>query len=90
MFVTTQALVDSPTMPLSPCLPNSGSLDNTLLTDRPGETMASCELTSEDKKAYGKEVGEILVKNHGKKEFYSPEEVKTASSRSRFAMDWHC
>jgi len=52
--------------------------------------MASCELAPEDKKAYGKEVGEILVKNHGKKKFYSPEEVKTASSHSRFAMDWHC
>jgi len=38
--------------------------------------MASCKLAPEDKKAYGKEVGEILVKNHGKKKFYSPEEAK--------------
>ena len=52
--------------------------------------MAPCELAPEDKKAYGKEVGEILVKNHGKKKFYSPKEVKTASSQSQFAMDWHC
>lgn len=29
-----------------------------------------------DKKVYVQEVGEILVKTHGKKKYYSPEEVK--------------
>jgi hypothetical protein len=47
-------------------------------------------LAPTDKKAYAKEVGEILVRNYGKKKFYSPEQVTKASSQSRYDIDWHC
>jgi hypothetical protein len=52
--------------------------------------MGSCSLAPADKKAYGKEVGEILIRNHGKKQFYSPEQVKKASSQTRYGVDFHC
>lgn len=52
--------------------------------------MTSCALPPTDKKAYGKAVGEELVKNYGKKKYYSPEEVKKASSQTKYDIDWHC
>jgi len=50
--------------------------------------MTLCSLAPEDKKAYGKEVGEILIKNYGKKKYYTPAQVKKASEQSKY--DWHC
>jgi len=52
--------------------------------------MESCAFAPTDKKAYAKDVGEILVRKHGKKKFYSPEQVKKASAQSRYDIDWHC
>jgi len=52
--------------------------------------MISCNLAPADKKAYGKAVGEILVKDYGKKKYYSPKEVKRASSNSQYPIDWDC
>ncbi|PCK00585.1 MAG: hypothetical protein COA45_02075 [Zetaproteobacteria bacterium] len=52
--------------------------------------MISCTLDPEDKKLFGKEIGEILVKNHGQKKFYSPAQVKKASSQSKYDVDWYC
>ena len=52
--------------------------------------MESSQLTSVDRKSYVAAVGEILVKNHGKKKFYSPEQVKKASKRTKYDADWHC
>ena len=40
--------------------------------------MMACALAPEDKKTYGREVGEILVKRHGKRRFYSPQQVRQA------------
>ncbi len=52
--------------------------------------MAACPLSPPDKKRYGKAVGEILVRKHGKRKYYSPEQVKKASEESRYGLDWHC
>ncbi len=52
--------------------------------------MTSCTLAPTDKKAYGKSVGEILARNCGKKKYYTPEQVKAASSQSKYNIDWHC
>jgi hypothetical protein len=52
--------------------------------------MESSQLSAIDRKAYVTDVGEILVKNHGKKKFYSPEQVKNASKQTKYEVDWHC
>ncbi len=41
--------------------------------------------SSINKKEYIREIGEILVRDHGKKKYYEPEEVKKASENSTFA-----
>ena len=52
--------------------------------------MTVCALSPSDKKLYGKEVGEILVRRYGKKKYYSPAQVKGASAKSKYNIDWHC
>jgi len=52
--------------------------------------MASCSLSPQDKKAYAKGVGNILVKKYGKQKYYSPHRVKMASRNSKYDIDWHC
>lgn len=52
--------------------------------------MTSCKLSPEYKKLYVKNVGEILVKNNGNQKFYSPTQVKKASSQNKYNVDWHC
>ena len=43
-----------------------------------------------NKKEYVENVGKILVKDYGKKKFYSPKEVKKSSSKVESNIDWHC
>lgn len=50
----------------------------------------SCFKSPEDKKAYVSEVGQILVKDYGKKKYYSPKEVRSASAKSSYNFDFHC
>lgn len=52
--------------------------------------MTSCSVAPPDKKAYGKEVGEILVRNYGRRQYYSTAQVKYAARRSSYDMDWSC
>jgi hypothetical protein len=52
--------------------------------------MEAGQLRATDKKAYVKSVGEILVKEHGKKKFYTPKQVKKASSNSKYDIDLVC
>jgi hypothetical protein len=52
--------------------------------------MTLCSLAPADKKSYARDIGEILFRTYGKKKFYSPEQVKRASSQSRYNIDWHC
>ncbi len=47
-------------------------------------------LTTSEKKAYGKKVGEILVRDHGKKKYYTSAHVKKASQETKQGFDWHC
>ena len=43
-----------------------------------------CPPAPKNKKEYIAEIGKILVKEHGKKRYYKPAEVKKASSKSQF------
>lgn len=52
--------------------------------------MKGCSLSPTDKKAYAEDVGRILVRTHGKQKFYTPTQVKKASSQTRYSVDWHC
>lgn len=52
--------------------------------------MTSCAVAPTDKKAYGKEIGQILVRDYGKQKYYSPQEVKTAAWKSPYATDYSC
>lgn len=54
----------------------------------------TCPPAPTNKKEYIAEIGSILVKEHGKKKYYKPEEVKKASRKSKSyqasGTDWHC
>ncbi len=54
----------------------------------------ACPPAPTNKKEYIAEIGTILVKEHGKKKYYKPEEVKKASKQSKHyntsGIDWHC
>lgn len=52
--------------------------------------MAACELKPADKKAFVSSVGEELVKRHGKKKYYKPEEIGKAATARGFPIDMHC
>lgn len=52
--------------------------------------MSACQLSPTDKKQYGKDVGKILLKQHGAKKYYSVEQVMKASRESLHNVDWHC
>ncbi len=53
-----------------------------------------CPPSPQNKKEYITDIGKILVKEHGKKKYYKPEEVKKASKKSKYydysEIDWHC
>lgn len=52
----------------------------------------SCEPSPKNKREYIAEIGEILVKDNGKKKYYSPEEVKKAHQKSKWYhyIDFSC
>jgi len=50
---------------------------------------ASCANPPKDKKAYAESIGRILVKNHGKKKYYSVPEVQSAV-KTASSIDWVC
>ena len=52
--------------------------------------MTVLELSPSQKKAHGKEVGEILVRDYGKKKYYTSAHVKKASKEATHGLDWHC
>ena len=52
--------------------------------------MAACELAPKDKKAFVGEVGQELVRKHGKQKFYRPSDVATAAENCGYAVDVHC
>ncbi|WP_040005661.1 hypothetical protein [Fibrisoma limi] len=52
----------------------------------------SCTPAPENKKEYITDIGRILVKEYGKKEYYQPEEVKDAHNKSKWydGLDFSC
>lgn len=50
---------------------------------------ASCATPPKDKKAYAEAVGRQLVKEYGKKKFYSVSEVQNAAKTLK-SVDWVC
>ena len=52
--------------------------------------MTVLALSPSEKKAHGKEVGEILVRDYGQKKYYSCAHVKKASQEAKHGFDWHC
>jgi len=52
--------------------------------------MRACAMKPTDRRRQVKAVGDDLVKNFGKKHFYSVEEVKAANRRQAISMDFGC
>lgn len=52
----------------------------------------SCAPAPIKKKEYISDIGKVLVKEHGKKQFYKPEEVKKAHRKSKWydGLDFSC
>lgn len=49
-----------------------------------------CALAPRDKRSQAKRVGDDLVRRHGKREFYSVEQVRAANRRSGIGVDVAC
>lgn len=51
-----------------------------------------CNISPENKKQYIADLGEILVKDYGKKKYYKPEEVKKSHNRTDWvsSLDFSC
>ena len=52
--------------------------------------MPACHISPQDKKALIGNVGEELVKRHGKKKYYRPDEVRRASEARGYDVDVIC
>lgn len=52
----------------------------------------SCEPAPQNKREFISDIGEILVKDNGKKKYYTPMEVKKAHQKSKWYHneDWSC
>jgi len=48
------------------------------------------QATFADKKKLGIAVGSDLVRTHGKKRFYSTQQVKASAERTGYSVDLHC
>jgi hypothetical protein len=52
--------------------------------------MPVCAISVDDKRAFGKAVGEELVRRHGKKRSYGIPEVRSAVRAQNYPADWAC
>ena len=52
--------------------------------------VAPCHLAPKDKKALVGAVGEDLVRHHGKRKYYKPEQVRQSAERCGYGVDLHC
>lgn len=50
--------------------------------------MPTCQIPPDDKRAFGRTVGRRLVQRHGKRRFYTIDEIR--SVLFDFPVDWHC
>ncbi len=55
---------------------------------------SQCPPAPTNKKEFISDIGKILIEDYGKKKYYKPEEVKSASKKSKYheyvGVDWHC
>ena len=51
---------------------------------------SACTISPKDKRAQAKAVGDDLVRHHGKKRYYTVQEVKDANQRMRIDADFAC
>lgn len=51
---------------------------------------APCAISPSDKKAQAKRVGDDLVRHHGKRNFYSVQQVRAANERCQVPLDAAC
>lgn len=52
--------------------------------------MPACELRPGDKKKFISDVGQQLVKQHGKRKYYNPSEIRRAASDAGYQPDIVC
>jgi len=52
--------------------------------------MSTCHLAPADKRKFISDVGEELVRAHGKKKYYRPKQVERAARDRRYPVDFHC
>lgn len=52
--------------------------------------MPDCKLEPDDKRAFGQAVGNDLLRHHGKRKYYSPQQVQASCTRLDYPVDWHC
>lgn len=52
--------------------------------------MRTCAMSPRDRRAQVKAVGDDLVKHHGKKHFYTVQQVKDANRRNNIDVDFAC
>ncbi len=52
--------------------------------------MRACAIAPQDRRDQVRRVGEDLVRHHGKKDFYSVQEVKDANHRCKISPDFGC
>ena len=52
--------------------------------------MPVCALSPGDKKQFGVALGSELARAHGKRRYYSAQQVRDSAQRLGYATDWHC
>jgi hypothetical protein len=52
--------------------------------------MSGCHTAPADKRKLMSDVGEELVRAHGKKKYYAPKEVERAARKKGYSLDVHC
>ena len=52
--------------------------------------MNTCSNRPADLRAFGKSVGDELIRRHGKQKTYKPKQVQSAVERLGFPLDWGC
>jgi hypothetical protein len=52
--------------------------------------MPACTRSPADKRAFGKAVGDQLLKSHGKRRYYTTGQVRSAVKRLNYPADWDC
>jgi hypothetical protein len=55
-----------------------------------GGDLRACAISPRDKRAQLKTVGDDLVRHHGKKHFYTVQQVKDANRRNNIDLDFAC